>query len=92
MKRVLFGIMWFLVFWIGTLGICGAVIGSTAASNSPTPPQNFSQGFTAGYATGHAAGYEFGRKYGGLILLGSLGVSILGTAFGILPGTGRKRL
>jgi hypothetical protein len=35
--------------------------------------------------------YLLGRKYGALLLLGSLGVSVLALVFGVLPGAGKRR-
>jgi hypothetical protein len=88
MKRIVFGIIWFVVIsLVGLVGggaVAGAIVGSKVAASS------FSEGYAKGEQVGHAAGAEFGQKYGGLVLLGALVVSIVGTGTGILPGTKRK--
>ena len=83
MKRFMFGVVWFVVFWRGPSVICGVIVGGSAGAGTSNAQE--------GYDAGRAAGQEFGRKYGALILLGSLGLSILGTATGILPGTKKRK-
>lgn len=95
MKRVAFGIVWFLVFWLGAGMVGGGIAGVLAqVHNSPSTAaaQTFSEGYSRGYDVGRVAGREFGRRYGALILGGAIVISILGTATGVLPGTGRKAL
>ena len=83
MKRIVFGVVWFVVFWLGTSMICGGIIGAQAGAGTTN--------YQDGYAAGQAAGQEFGRKYGLLIILGSLGLSVLGTVKGFLPGTKKPK-
>jgi hypothetical protein len=94
MRRVLFGIVWFFVFLFGGLMIGGAVVGGMAGHQSVTasanPPTTLSGGYNTGYEAGHSAGQEFGRKYGSLFLVGSLLLAVVGSAFGILPGTQQR--
>ena len=96
MRRVIFAIVWFVIFAVGGLGIGGAIVGGAAgadaAAGSKTPPTTFSDGYRVGYNAGHSAGQELGRKYGGLILLVSLVLAVGGSALGILPGTRRRRV
>lgn len=88
MKRIVFGIVWFVVFWFGGLVIGGAVAGGIAGAK--VQPGSLSEGFDKGKEVGHAAGAEFGQKYGGHMLIGALVLAIGGTAFGVLPGTKKK--
>ena len=88
MKRFAFGFVWFVVLslagFIGGGAIAGVIAGSKVNA------AGFSEGYAKGERVGHAAGAEFGRKYGGIVLLGALAVSIVGTATGVLPGTKKK--
>jgi hypothetical protein len=89
MKRVLFGVLWFLVFWFGSLMVLGGAIGFMAAQHPQAdgaPAQNFQQGYDQGYQ----AGQRMGRKYGWIPLLAALLLAVAGTATGKLPGTGRQ--
>jgi hypothetical protein len=92
MKRICFGVLWFLVLWIGVSAIGGGIAGAMATRSSPTvaDAKTASEGFSRGYDVGQIAGRDFGSRYGSLILVGALIVSIVGTATGILPGTKRK--
>lgn len=85
MKRFAFGLLWFLAFWFGSLIIGGAIAGAIAGSG--VQATSISEGYSKGHAAGEAAGVEFGQKYGAIILLGALAISIGGTALGVLPGT-----
>jgi hypothetical protein len=91
-KKVAFGIIWFVVLWIGASAICGGIVGGLASQSPPAVQgaKTFSEGAAQGYQAGHAAGEEFGRRYGSLILIGALVVAVVGSATGILPGTKNK--
>ena len=80
--RIFMGIVWFVIFCILAVFIAGYVIGSKA------PEEGMQKGFDEGY--NHPTAIEFSKKYSGTIVIGSLILSVLGTATGILPGT-RKR-
>ncbi|MET0332910.1 MAG: hypothetical protein ABW190_01460 [Rhizobacter sp.] len=88
MKRIFFGIVWFLVLGFGGLVLGGAVVGAMAGSQ--VNATNMSDGYTKGQQAGEVAGAEFGRKYAGVILIGALVISVVGTATGVLPGTKKK--
>lgn len=89
MKRVLFGLLWFVVLWLGTVVVVGGTVGVLAVQH-PKADGTQAQGFQQGYDEGNAAGKEFGRKYGLLLLLIPLALAVAGTATGKLPGTARK--
>lgn len=78
MRRLILGFVWFLVLYFCIIGAGGA---NDAAINGG------SQNFTKQY---RSAGEAFGRKYGTPILLVTIGVAVLGTATGRLPGTKAK--
>lgn len=71
MKRLLVGLGWFVLIWLGTSFLMGMVVGAGA------------RGFDEGYQRGQ----EFGSKYGWVpFLIAVVGASI-GTVTGFLPGT-----
>lgn len=88
MKRILFGVVWFLVFGFGGLVVGGAIAGAIAGSQ--VEATSLSDAGTKGEKAGRAAGAEFGRKYSGVVWLGALVLVIAGTAAGVLPGTKKK--
>ncbi len=77
MKKVGFGVLWFLVLSMGCLMLGALVVGFTADINGPANAQ----------ASGEAASRAFGRDYGGIIFLVSLIIAVLGSIKGWLPGT-----
>lgn len=89
MKRILFAVVWFVVFAFGGL-ILGSVVAG-AIAGSQVNATTVSEGYAKGQLAGEAAGAEFGRKYSGAILLGALVISIAGTAVGVLPGTKKRK-
>ena len=68
------GLVWFVVLWIGGGAIGGAIAAVIANVTAAQPGQGFHEGYVNGYTVGH----DFGRRYGGLIMLGALGISIAG--------------
>ncbi|MFG6413142.1 hypothetical protein ACG02S_04445 [Roseateles sp. DC23W] len=88
MKRTIFGIVWFVVFWFGSVIIGGAIAGGIAGAQ--VKPSSLSEGFDLGKEAGHTAGAEFAQKYSSHLLIGALILAIGGTALGVLPGTKKK--
>ena len=82
MRRIMMGMVWFLLLYFGMLGIGGAILGSA--------PGYREKHFDQGYRAGHAAGQEFGNKYREIILLLAVGGAAVGTFTGRLPGTKPK--
>ncbi|QCO68032.1 hypothetical protein E5843_10135 [Luteimonas yindakuii] len=82
MTRVAFGFLWFVVFLVAAMIIFGVVVAPDTSAHGDA---------VQSYDAGYAAGYEVGRRYGKVILLGALTLSIAGTVLGWLPGTGRKK-
>ena len=89
MKRIVFGILWFVVFSFGGLilgsGIAGGIAGSKTQATSAA------EGYEQGKELGTVAGREFGQKYGTAIFIGALVLSVAGTATGFLPGTKSRK-
>ena len=93
LKRILLGIVWFLVLWIVSRMLIGAVIGGMAGAHLPQGGSGgVSEGYQQGYAAGQTAALQFFQQYGLLIMLGALALAVAGTLTGFLPGTGRARL
>lgn len=82
MKKILMGVVWFFVLYLGLCTLGGAIVGGIAGykEGQAGHPERATQ-------AGTIAGAEFGRKYGIFMLLGVLVLSVAGTAAGILPGT-----
>lgn len=79
MKRLLLGIGWFVLLWLGGMMVGGAVAGAIATSANPDPSR--------AVQTGTDAGARFAVQYGGLVQLGAIAVAAIGTLTGLLPGT-----
>lgn len=79
-KRILLGVVWFVVLYMGACMITGAIAGAIAGSQDPANAS------TAGYQ----AGQQVVIALRGYFLLGALLLSIIGTSLGILPGTRKK--
>jgi hypothetical protein len=79
MRKVLFGFVWFIVlYFVGCMGV-GGVAGGIAGSRETNRA-------AAQMAGGRAGGKAVTENYG-LIVGGAVTLSILGSGFGILPGT-----
>ncbi len=76
-KKIGFGVLWFLALSMGTLLLGGMVVGAIAGANDPANAE----------AAGRAAGEAFGQNNTGIIFLSSLIISIVGSFKGWLPGT-----
>ena len=84
MRRVFFGVCWFLFFWLGVGATFTGVMSAIAAK--PTGATTFSEG----YAVGKEVGEDLGRRSGLYFLFGGLLMSFVGTLTGTLPGTRRR--
>ncbi len=76
-KRLVFCLLWFVVFFVAISVVVGLSIGVWASIANPE---------TAG-VVGQQLGHEVSRKFGGLFLLGSIAASLGLTFAQILPGT-----
>jgi uncharacterized membrane protein len=83
MRIIFMGLIWFIFFCLLSIFIAAYVISTNA------PEEERQRGFAGGYNSETAA--ESSKKYGGTIVIGSLIVSTLGTATGVLPGTKRMK-
>ena len=82
MKKIGFGLLWFLALSMGVLLLGGMIAGGVAGANDPANAE----------ALGHAAGEEFAQTYTGIIFLSSLLISVAGAIMGWLPGTKSSKL
>ena len=85
MKRVLVGMVWFV--GLSVLGLAGTGAVASVKDNHKAHAAGLSDRFRQVVV---GAGSEMGRKYGTVILLGVLVLSIVGTATGSLPGARRR--
>ena len=83
MKKLLFGLLWFVAFYflfcMGVGGVAGGIAGSKH------------QNTAAAQKAGQLAGEKAVNEYLGAIVGTCLTLSILGSGFGLLPGTGSRR-
>jgi hypothetical protein len=79
MKKLLFGLLWFVVLYIAFCMGVGAVAGANAGSQYKNT--------AAAQKAGQIAGAKAVTENFGLIVGGALMLSILGSGFGLLPGT-----
>ena len=87
MKRVVFGIIWFIVSWLVLTIADMIVMGTVISSTSKTA--DFQGGVQAGIAFAKAhAGLLLGVRLGILVL--ALLIAVIGTWKGVLPGTKRS--
>jgi hypothetical protein len=81
LMRVVFGVLWFIPFYLAINMTVGAIVGATAGSGV--------EGFDAGYSAGQAAGQAFFARYGALLLLAEVALTAGLSVSGVLPGTGK---
>ena len=84
MRRVFFGVCWFLFFWLGVGATFAGVMGAIAAR------QERATTFSEGFAAGKELGEDLGRRSGPYFLFCGLLISVVGTVTGVLPGTRRS--
>ena len=82
-KKIIFGLMWFVVIFIISYSIGGYIYIKTTGIA-------ISGGFQAGLEVGRAVRDAYREVYIVYFLIGSLILAILGTIAGILPGTKKK--
>jgi hypothetical protein len=80
MKRVLLGIVWFVVFYLGSCAAIGFIAGGVAGANDPAHAAE----------AGRAAGQRVVKPAVPYLFGGSVLLAIFGTAYGVLPGTKKK--
>lgn len=87
MKRILFGILWFIVSWIVLTVIYGIIFGIVVSSTSNVT--GYHQGMQAGLAFSHAhPDFAIGIRL--VILVLAILIAVIGTWKRVLPGTRKK--
>jgi hypothetical protein len=76
-KRILFGVLWFVVMYMGACMITGAIAGAIAGSKDPEHAS----------VVGRQAGQQVVLGLRMYFLLGAAALSIIGASVGFLPGT-----
>lgn len=76
-KKVLFGLLWWAVLFVGAFIGATAIAGGIAGARDPQHAQE----------AGAKAGGEAGERYGAIILIGTAVLAFAGAGFGVLPGT-----
>lgn len=87
MKRILFGILWFVVSWVVLSLIYGIIFGIVIATSHNAA--GYQGGMQAAVAFGHAhPGFVIGMRL--LILAIAILIAVIGSWKRILPGTRMK--
>jgi hypothetical protein len=79
-RKILYGLMWCVVLYVGGQMVVGGIAGGIAGSKYPGDLQ------AAGEA-GRIAGEEAVAEYRPYIVFGAVSLAVLGSGAGILPGT-----
>ena len=80
-RKIGFGLIWFVVLYMGSCMLLGAIAGGFAGVDNPQDA----------YAAGQIAGARIVAEWRGYLFLGALAVSVLGAIKGFLPGTRRRK-
>jgi hypothetical protein len=89
LRRSLFCLFWFAIFWVALMTVGAGIAGSYAGSHASQKDTNFQQGFVHGYQAGAVAGARFRQQYGLWIVAGAAVLAVAGTVSQVLPGTKR---
>ena len=81
--RTLFGFLWFIPIYLLSNMIIGGIVGAFAGASTKS--------FEEGYNAGRVASIDFFQKYGLLIFLAQVILTLLLSVIGFLPGTGRYK-
>jgi hypothetical protein len=84
LKKIAFGIVWFVVLYIGICMVGGFILAARISPDDYASVEAHTQAC-------REAGYEAGVKYGGYILAFSALLAAIGSIAGVLPGTGGYR-
>jgi len=90
LRRLVFGLFWFGVFWVALIVIGGGIAGAMAGAKSAPPGGNFEQGYESGQRAGSAAGIQFRQRHGTWVCAGAAVLAAAGSVTGVLPGTRRR--
>jgi hypothetical protein len=79
-KKILVGIVWFVVLYMGACMLTGAIAGGIAGAKDPEHAS----------IVGRQAGQQTVLALRMYFLLGAAAISIVGASLGVLPGTRAK--
>jgi len=82
MRRLVFCLLWFVLFAVVALMVSGIVVSLNACPGT--------EEFSAGYDCGKLVSEQFMAKYRLSIVAGALLLAIVGSLAGVLPGTRRR--
>lgn len=82
MRRVLFGLLWFVLIAVSALLLSSVFVAVTGCPETDE--------FAVGYDCGKTISDAFMARYRLPIILGALLLSIAGTVAGVLPGTKKR--
>jgi len=90
-RRLAFGCVWYVVFWLGLSIVGGGLAGAAAGNQQAISNPSIQQRFDRGYQVGFTAGQEFQQRFGRTVKIAAVVLATVGTLAGILPGTKREQ-
>jgi membrane protease YdiL (CAAX protease family) len=85
MRKILFGLVWVIIFYFGSIMLIAMVLGGVAGYRAGKEGHHERAG-----EAGRIAGQKFATEYGGVMFLISIVASGIGTSTGLLPWTRKK--
>jgi predicted nucleic acid-binding Zn ribbon protein len=79
--KVLFGFVWWIVLYFGSLTLACGIAGGIAGGRDPQNAQE----------AGRRAGEQLAVQYGAHFIVGAAVIAFVGAGFGLLPGTRRGK-
>lgn len=80
-RKIGFGFLWFVVIYMGSCILLGAIAGGFAGVDNPQDA----------YAAGQIAGARIVAQWRSYLFFGAVAVSVVGAITGLLPGTKARK-